>query len=161
MMTADTFYACEIFEIAEQIERNAAKFYRRALEMFDDKDVCDTLRKLGNWEKEHERVFAGMKERLADSDSKSGWAKARRVVGDPKAMAGLAVFGIRSDPRDELGEMDCRDDVLRMAVEKERQSVVFYQGLKDFAADEVGAKQIGEIIDEEGQHIAILSKLLE
>lgn len=158
---ADTFDACGVFEIAEQIERNGAEFYRRAAEIFHDDDICDTLRKLADWETEHERVFAGMRERLADSDRTSGFPKTEQIVNDPKAMAGLAVFGISTDPRDELRGTEGRADVLRRALDKEEQSIAFYEGLKDFAAERVGIEKIDDIIKEEMRHIAILNKLLE
>jgi len=36
--------AIEVFEIAEQIERNGAKFYRKAAELFNEPAICITLR---------------------------------------------------------------------------------------------------------------------
>jgi rubrerythrin len=158
---ADTFDACGVFEIAEQIERNGAKFYSEAAEIFDDDNMCDTLRQLADWETEHERIFAGMKERLSDPDRTSASPKREQLVNDPKAMAGLAVFGIRPDPRDELTGTESRDDVLRRALEKEKESIAFFEGLKDFAADKAGKDKIDDIIKEEMGHIATLDKLLE
>ena len=160
-MMADTFDACGVFEIAEQIERNGAKFYRRAAEIFDDDVICDTLRKLAGWETEHERIFAAMRERLSGSDRISGYPKLEQIVIAPKAMAGLAVFGIRPDPRDELTGREGKDDVLRRALEKEKESIAFYEGLKGFAADNLGKGKIDDIIKEEMRHITILNGLLE
>jgi rubrerythrin len=158
---ADTFDACGVFEIAEQIERNGAKFYRKAAEIFDDDGMSDTLRKLADWETEHERIFATMREQLSGSGRTSASPGREQLVNDPKAMAGLAVFGIRPEPRDELTGTESRDDVLRRAIEKEKESIAFYEGLKDFAADKAGRDRIEDIIKEEMGHIATLNKLLE
>ena len=160
-MIPDTFDACGIFEIAEQIERNGAKFYRKAAGMFDDDGISATMRKLAEWETEHERIFAAMRERLGGPDSTAAPPKGEQLVNDPKAMAGLAVFGIRRDPRDELTGTESRGDVLKRALEKEKESIAFYEGLKDFAADEAGKDKIDCIIKEEMRHIATLNKLLE
>ncbi len=160
-MTADTFDAFEVFEIAEQIERNAAKFYRGASETFEDGDIRQTLLNLAEWETEHERIFAGMRRRLASSDHQSGLAMSRQIVGGPRAMAGLAAFGIRPDPRDELKGAESRADVLSRALGKEKESIAFYEGLKDFAVEAVGIEKIDEIIEEERRHVAILNKLLQ
>ena len=159
-MIPDTFDACEVFEIAEQVERNGARFYRKAAEIFDDDGISDTLRKLADWEAEHERIFAAMREQLSGPNHTSESPKREQLVNDPKAMAGLAVFGIRPEPRDELTGAEGRDDVLRRALEKEKESIAFYEGLKDFAADKAGKDKIDDIIKEEMRHIATLNKLL-
>jgi len=159
-MAADTFDACGLFEIAEQIERNGARFYRRAAEIFDDDGLCGTLRKLANWEIEHGHIFAGMREQLLDLGHALGVPNPEQIVNDPKAMAGLAVFGVRPDPRDELTGTESRTDILRRALEKEKESITFYKGLKDFAADEAGKDTIDDIIKEEMRHIGILNELL-
>ena len=41
-----TYNAFEAFEIAEQIERNATKFYRKAAEMADDPHASEMFLKL-------------------------------------------------------------------------------------------------------------------
>lgn len=160
-MIADTFDACGALEIAEQVERNGQKFYRRAAEIFDDDGISDTLRKLADWEAEHERIFAGMREQLSGSARRSGSVEPERIAIGSRAMAGLAVFGIGPDPRDELSGRESSDDILRRAMEKEKGSIVFYEGLKDFAADQAGRDKIDDIINEEMRHVAILSSLLE
>jgi len=160
-MIPDTFDACEVFEIAEQIERNGAKFYRKAAGIFNDDGISDTMRKLAEWETEHERIFAAMRERLSGPGRTAASPKGEQLVNNPRAMAGLAVFGIRSDPCDELTGTEDRTDVLRRALEKEKESIAFYEGLKDFAADKAGRDKIDRIIEEEMGHIATLSRLLE
>ena len=159
-MMTDTFDICEIFNIAEQIERNGAKFYRRAAEIFDDDTICDILLKLADWETEHEQIFTGMKKRLSAMKKTSGYPKSEQIVIDSKAMAGLAVFGIKSDPRDELTGKESIADVLKRALKKEEESIVFYEGLKDFAADSAGRNKIDDIIEQEKRHVAILNELL-
>ena len=39
-----------VFEIAEKIERNGAKSYRRAAELFDDSRTRNMFLRLGDWE---------------------------------------------------------------------------------------------------------------
>ena len=59
-----TFNAFEIFEIAEQIERNGAKFYRRAAEYIGDKKTKQTLLELADMEDDHEKTFIEMRKQL-------------------------------------------------------------------------------------------------
>ena len=74
-------------------------------------------------------------------------------------MAGLAVFGIRSNPADELSGRESETEILKSAIEKEKDSIVFYSGLKDFTPAEIAKEKIDEIIQEELRHIRILNKL--
>lgn len=159
-MMTDTFDVCEIFEIAEQIERNGAKFYRSAAKIFNNDVICDTLLKLADWETEHERIFAVMREHISGLEKTSESPSRERVVADPKAMAGLAVFGLRPDPCGELTGAESRADILNRALKNEKESIAFYEGLKTFAADDVSKNNIDDIIAEEMRHIAILGGLL-
>ena len=60
------FNADEIFEMAEQIERNGAKFYRKAAESIDSKSR-DLLLGLAAMEDEHQKTFAAMRGELSDA----------------------------------------------------------------------------------------------
>ncbi|MHC4072124.1 MAG: ferritin-like domain-containing protein [Planctomycetota bacterium] len=92
-----TISVFDVFEIAEQIERNGAKFYRRAAEISDDPDAHKMFLRLAEWEVEHERIFAHMKKQLPEPNEESGTLGHQDTLPDPKVMAGLAVFGLRSE----------------------------------------------------------------
>ena len=53
-----TFNADEIFEMAEQIERNGAAFYREAAGITSDADVKEMLLSLAAMEEGHQKTFA-------------------------------------------------------------------------------------------------------
>ncbi|MBN2183047.1 MAG: hypothetical protein JW715_14140, partial [Sedimentisphaerales bacterium] len=78
---------------------------------------------------------------------------------DAKVMAALAVFGIRPEPADALSGREEVTDVLKRAIENEKDSIVFYNGLKDFAPAEITKEKIDDIIREELRHIRILNKV--
>ena len=75
-------------------------------------------------------------------------------------MAGMAVFGIRSDPAEELHGRQNETDIIRRAVGKEKDSIVFYHGLKEFVPAGADKNKIDDIIKEEMRHIVILDQLL-
>ena len=152
--------ADEIFEIAEQIERNGATFYRRAAAIFDDCEVRELFLKLAEWEIEHEKTFKDLKKKLFGSNTASMSFRPEQTLSEPRVMAGLAIFGIRAEPTEELNGNESQEDVLRRAVEKEKDSIVFYHGLKDFLSDTADRNPIDRIISEELQHIRILHESL-
>ena len=156
-----TLSALEVFEIAEQIERNGAKFYRRAATLFDDSEVCQLFNKLAGWEVEHENIFREVSKKVFGSDAAFRSFRSESALPDPKVMAGLAIFGIRMEPTEELSGKENQDDILKRAVEKEKDSIVFYNGLKDFLSDPADRAPVDRIITEEMKHIRVLHELLE
>jgi len=156
-----TFNAFEVFEIAEQIERNGARFYRRAAEIFDDPDVSAMFLEMADWETGHEAIFAAMREQLRGEDGLERGFNLEDAPLDPKAMAGLAAFGINPDPATELTGTETRAHVLKMAIGKEKDSVVYYTGLKEFVPAQGDKDKIDGIIKEEMRHIRILNQSLE
>ena len=154
------FDADEVFEMAEQIERNGAKFYRAAAEKFPE--VNQLLLELAAMEDKHEKTFAAMREELSGTE-------AEPIVFDPdgqaqmylQAMADDHVFNIKSDPVNQLGNLDTPDEVLKTAMCLERDSIAFYTGLKESVSRKAGKDKVEGIIKEEMNHIVILSQKME
>jgi len=156
---AMTFNADEIFEIAEQIERNGAKFYRKATENAALADVKDALLDLAAMEDEHEKTFADMRAKLTPAE-KAG------ASFDPdgeaalylQAMADGKVFDTRGDPSERLTGDETFRDVLTTAIGLEKDSIVFYLAMKGMVPQARGRGKMDDIIKEEMSHIRILSE---
>lgn len=155
------FNADEIFEMAEQIERNGARFYRQAAEGFTDADSRQKLFDLAAMEDEHERVFHSMR---ADLSGKEGVVSGFDPNGEAalylQAIADGKVFDVRKDPTERLTGKETMEDIYRMAIGLEKVSVVFYQGIKEMVPERLGKDRIEAIIKEEMGHITLLSKEL-
>jgi rubrerythrin len=156
------FNADEIFEMAEQIERNGAKFYRKASEGCAQGDRSRELfLHLASMEDDHEKTFHGLRESLPDKNR--GWE-----MFDPEgqaaqylqAFAGGHVFNVQEDACDRLTGAEKMEDVLRIAIGMEKDSIVFYRGIQEMVPERMGKERINEIVAEEMKHITILSKEL-
>ncbi len=153
------FNADEIFEMAEQIERNGARFYRKAAEGFEDAGTRDTLLNLASREDEHLKTFADMRASLPNKDR--GWD-----MFDPegqaamylRAMADGYVFDVQTDPSEKLTGKETLEEIYRTAIGLEKDSIVFYRGLREMVPENLGRDRIEDIIREEMKHITILSK---
>jgi len=154
------FNAHKILEIAEQIERNGVRFYRNAAKLFDDRQVRNMFNDLAAWEAKHQEVFAAMRENLPPQDPHAETTGPGDPAADSTAMAGLAVFGIKPEAAEKLSGKETRDEVLKMAIEREKDSIVFYTGLKDFVPSPRDKDEITDIVKEEMRHIRILSESL-
>jgi rubrerythrin len=156
------FNAEEIFEIAIKIERNGARFYRKAADGFEDPNTQGLLNDLAGMEDEHEKIFAKMQQDFESQD-------AAPLKYDPDdqsasylhAMADGRVFDVRTDPSDMLTGMESLDDILKMAIGLEKDSIAFYVGIKDMVPEGLGKDQIGGIIREEMGHVVLLSNALK
>jgi rubrerythrin len=156
------FNAFELFEIAEKIERNGVKFYRRSAEIFDEPNIQKIFLELANWEAKHIEVFETMRKQLSEQSSEMRTFKPENnMLIDAGSMAGLAVFGIKPDPANELDGNENIVDVLRKAIEKEKNSIIYYTGLKAFIPLRQGREKIDDIIKEEMHHVNILGQSLQ
>ena len=153
--------AFEVFEVAVQIERNGAKFYRKAAELFNEPDIRNMFLELADWETKHEQIFNDMGKQLSKPNKKSRFFGPEKKLLDPKLMACLAVFGTGSEPVHWLRSLENTAEVLKRAIEKEKDSITFYKGLKDFASGRDGKNKVDDIIEEEMRHIEILSQALK
>jgi rubrerythrin len=156
-----TLNVLEVLDIAGQIEQNGARYYQRAAEIFVETDVSKIFSELADWELRHKQIFAGMRKQYSELNPDTKVSESDNGLPEAKVMAGLAVFGIRSNPYDELGGKETISVVIKRAIENEKDSIVFYSGLKDFACDKSAKSKIDEIITEELRHIRILNKLSE
>lgn len=154
------FNADEVFEMAEQIERNGAKFYRDAAEKFPQ--LGELFNDLAEMEVNHIQTFAEMRKELAGT-------QAEPVVFDPdgeaqmylQVMADNHVFNPKADPTEQLAGKDTPEAVLNMAIGLERDSIAFYVGIKEAVSRRAGKDKVDDIIKEEVSHVAILKKKLD
>ena len=154
------FNADEVFEMAEQIERNGGKFYRAAAEKFPA--VSEVLLGLAAMEDEHLKTFADMRAELSGTELE-------QPVFDPdgqaqmylRVMADGHVFDIKTDPAKQLADKKTPEDVLKMAIGVERDSIAFYVGLKEAVSRKAGKDKVEEIIKEEMGHIVTLNDKLK
>ncbi len=149
------FNADDIFEIAEQLERNGAAFYRKAAEAVKDEQASAFLLKLAAMEDDHEKTFSKMRTELSAAEKQS-------TIFDPdgdavhylKALADTRVF---FEKEIDTASMEA---ILKDAITAEKDSIVFYLGMRDAVPEKMGRDRLDDIIKEEMGHIRLLSKEL-
>ncbi len=156
------FNADEIFQMAEQIERNGSFFYRRAASLAARSTTAQFFLKLAAMEDEHEKSFVRMRAELSEQERTA-------PVSDPEGEASLYlrawadghVFDVRSNPAERLKGKEKQEEILQMAIGLEKDSIVFYLGMKEAIPQRLGRSKVDGIIKEEMRHIATLSRELE
>jgi rubrerythrin len=154
------FNADEVLKIAEQIERNGIAFYEKAAERFRDNEKRILLR-LADMERTHERVFANMRRELSRTNRElqaiDPEGEAGRYLA---AFADGQIFAPEADSKALFDPESSAREILKTAIGLEKDSVVFYVAIKDAVPESLGEANIERIIQEEMDHIVLLSKTL-
>jgi rubrerythrin len=153
----------EVFEMAEQIERNGVAFYNKAAEMFPEYTKKSIFLKLAEMEKEHEKRFHQMRLDLAKKERElSQFLDPQgEAAAYLRAMVNGKVFDPKLDPTTRFKQVRSLSEVLRIAIDVEKDSIIFYLGLKEMIPQGLGKDKIDLIVREEMSHVTILSDLLE
>lgn len=151
----------EIFEIAEQIERNGAKYYRAAADVTSELEQRTMLVNLAKMEDEHERTFANMRRELVrDMQRESVYEPDTSAEQYLWAWAEKAVFDMDADPFAVITSGANLQKILEVAIGREKDSIVFYEGLKSGISVEEDKAKVDAIIREEMQHVGILTRAI-
>jgi rubrerythrin len=155
------FNVFEILQIAEQIEHKSATFYLKAAELFEDADLRDVLYRLATWKAKHEKLWARMRKRFSEKTGEFGtFDPDNYVLSNPQVMSGLTGLGLRQEGIDRLTGKESKRQVLKLAVRRANEVVIFYGGLKDFARDPASKDTIDRIIREENRQAQFLQQEL-
>jgi len=152
---AYVFNMNEILEMAEQIERNGAAFYRKAAKGISDSVNNALLLELAQMEDQHEKIFASLRVQLSEDEKAS-------TVFDPEGEAvlylrALADTRVFFEKKIDTGSME---EILKEALTAEKDSIVFYLGMKELVPEKSGKTKVDSIIKEEMEHIKLLGKKL-
>jgi rubrerythrin len=153
------FNVFEILQIAEQVEHRGAKFYLKTAELFADPEIRDLYYRLAAWKAKHERVWARLRKRFSEKTGEFGtFDPDNYVLSNPPVMAGLTWFGTRQDTAEQLTGKESKRQVLKDALRRANEELIFYRGLKDFARDPASMDAIDRIIREESREIQLLQE---
>lgn len=149
------FNANEILQMAEQIERNGADFYRKSIEKVQDSAGKKLLLSLAEMEDQHEKTFSALRSKLTAGEK-------AQTVFDPdgesvrylKALADSKVFFEKAIDTDSM------EGILKEAITAEKDSILFYLGMKGVVPEALGRDRIDQVIKEEMSHINLLTREL-
>lgn len=152
------FNAEEILDMAITIEKNGAAFYREAAKQTEDPETKKFFESLVTMEEEHGRNFSALKDRWVQADNRTRLfdpdEDAAKILD---AWAGGFVFDVRESASSPLAGGEAPEEILRIALRAEKDSTLFYLGLREALKDPGDVKMIDAIIAEEMSHIAELN----
>lgn len=150
------FNASEIVEFAVYIEQNGYEFYTQTAEKFENEKIVELFHYLAGEELKHEQVFKNLKGEAGlfnPHESYAGEFEAymkdflkSHALGDNKAV------------KEKVNRVSNIEDALNLAIDFEKDSVVFFATLKKNVQQEKQA-MIEKIIEEEIDHMTRLFNL--
>lgn len=149
------FNADDVFEMAEQMESNGAKFYRAAADSIDNEAFKKLLNHLADMEIAHQNLFKSLREELSEKEKAA-------TVFDPNEESTLYLQSLVNSRVSFEHEYDgdSIESILKGAIKSENDTIVFYKGIKEAVPEGLGKNQIDKIIKEEIAHVRILSREL-
>ncbi len=148
------FNAGEVFEMAVKMEQNGAAFYRQAADSIKDEKNKKILLDLAEMEVDHEKTFNSLRDQLG-ADNPDYFDPDGEAAAYLKSIVDTEVFFKR-----EI-DLSSMKTILHEAIMAEKDSVVYYLGIKAMVPDESGKMKVEAIIKEEMGHIRLLSELLK
>lgn len=150
------FNAGEVYKIAIEIEENGKKFYEQSQGVIDVPEVKKLFAELAQQEVDHKRRFESLMAQLPpESTTPTVWDPENELDKYIKMMADEHVFV--SGVKDQLAQVKDARSALKMAMEFEKDSVLFFLSLEEAVAGQKDQALIKTLIKEEQGHLKRLT----
>ena len=150
------FYGNELINIAIGIERRGIAFYEIIAKSTQNATARDIFHYLGGMEREHIKIFEDM---LSEVDK---YQFPETYMGEYgaylQALVDNAVFTDDLITSEMATEADNDVKSIELGISAEKDSILFYYGMKDLMPEPV-QKTVDKIIAEEKSHLRQLSEL--
>jgi len=143
----------EIIDMAIQLEKNAETFYRAAVAKMSTPSLEPVLICLANEERDHSKWFEKLRRVAQEAE-----AKGQSVEISSEALRSLVGGQKFSLDEVDLSKIESVQELIELAMEHEKDTIIFYQMLQSFIDDPETMKELDEIIAEEEQHIKLLKE---
>ena len=155
------FNADEVFRIGMEVELNGKAFYDEASAVCDALELKVILEFLRDEEQKHYDAFGAMREKLpAGASEESVYDPEGEMGAYLKALADSRVFTSETQAAEAARSCETEEDILRMAVRFEKDSVLMFEAMKGLTKAEWGKEKIEWLIEQEKDHVRKVSGAL-
>ncbi|KAF0121284.1 MAG: hypothetical protein FD151_1306 [bacterium] len=144
------FSGGEIIEVALQIERNGLAFYRSMAGSTEHGDVKNLFNHLADEEEKHIKSFQSLYKYF--KDYKPTIRDEEEYYDYIRMLAAMNVFTKKEGIHEVLNKVKDKKDALDMAIGFEKESILFFVGIKGLAR-EPQRDAIEELVHQEQEHL--------
>lgn len=145
----------EIIDLAIQIEKNGEKSYRKAQNEASDISLSSMLKWLADDEAEHEKYFINMKKTIDEKIEDPRLEEMGKEI--LSSVLGEQAFSMDDADFNKIGNLKM---LLELSLEFEKDTILFYEMIKDFIDDNEVIDGIEKIIEEENKHVEKLEEFM-
>ncbi|KJJ85428.1 rubrerythrin [Candidatus Omnitrophus magneticus] len=153
---AKEFSACEVIEMAVQIEKNGRDFYSAVYDMVKKKDIKNTFLILMEEEIKHIEIFEKIFSSSCDISPDAAYPD--EYFAYLNAIAGAHVLFKKNEGKKIAKTIDNAKDAISLAIQFEKDSILFYLEMKQVVPKK-DQHLIDELIIEEKKHLRCLTSL--
>jgi len=155
------FNAREVLDMAVAIEENGRLFYEKAGRAVEDPAVRAVFADLAAQEVEHKARFEKLRADLPpDSPSCTVYDPGNETAAYVRMMADQHVFRDAREVEVRVAAIRSAADALALAMQFEKDSVMFFLGLEEAADEKTTRPLIGALVKEEREHLRRLAREL-
>lgn len=153
------FTGKEVLEMAVRIEENGFRFYTDAGKASKSKELKELFLSLAEEEGQHIKVFTGLKKLLADDTAQESFdAEVEEASMYLRAIADTEVFTAPDKGKELARKVKDEKDALRMAMDTEKDSLLFYYEIQRMIREKDRVVIIN-LIEQEKEHLRKLTEL--
>lgn len=152
-----TYKLEDIFKFAIDLEKQGERFYKIATDYTSKKETKELFTYLSRWEAKHALTFSKF-QRVYLKKKLYFLADERFELLSEVLLRGM-VFPDISEVRDKLKKEENIVSIIKMAMDVETNTILFYQRFKELLKQKELEKALDKIIREEENHLLKLKNL--
>ncbi|MGA3116795.1 MAG: ferritin family protein [Syntrophobacteraceae bacterium] len=152
------FNAGEVFKVAIQIEENGRRFYEESQKNIESAEIRALFVDLALQEIGHKRKFETLLAQLPpEATAPTVWDPQNEIDQYVKMMADIHVFVSSTSVKDLVDGIKDGADALKLAIEFEKDSVLFFLSIREAASGKNDRELINSLVKEEQEHLRRLT----
>lgn len=150
----------ELIELATKIELEGKEFYSQAAAFTSNESARELFTELAKWEDNHYNTFKNLLEGMEIDEFEQVIDPMNEAALYLDALLGGDIFTKGSTPQ-KLADNnpDNLDAIFRFAIDREKDSIIFYSSLEKILNTEETTNKIDIIIGEEISHVRFLHEI--
>lgn len=156
---AKLFTACEVVDVAVELERMSAEFYSEIARSAKDEERRKLFEGLAECERQHEQRFRELYQIMrqcapdAPESYPGEWQSYVRALINSRTVIG-------KDEVQRIATSGSAEDIFRFAAQLEKDSILLYETLLNYVPESERSK-IGELLMDEREHLSCVINLME
>lgn len=156
---ARLFTACEVVDVAVELEKMSAQFYARVAELTQDDERRKLFEKLAECERQHEQRFRELYQVLKQCAPDTPESYAGEWQSYVRALVASRTI-IGEDEAERIARSENTEEIFKFAVQLEKDSILLYEALLGYVPEGDRSK-LEQLLTDEREHLSCVLNLMQ